>query len=114
MPSLILGFLSGGTNILSGNYYSGQGTFHPVGGVQLQAGKNQSGSIYVSLSGGVTIGSGGFMQSGFTGNMDGIEISPGNGYFLPKLGFTVSGNPCIFAQPDAACSGVARLSWETF
>ncbi len=65
MPSALLGFLSGGNNLLSGNYFSGQGVPHPVGGVQLRADKSNSGSIYVTLSGGVTITSGGLTASGF-------------------------------------------------
>ena len=114
MPSMVLGFLSGGTNILSGNYFSGLGAQHPVGGIQLAAHPNNSGIIYFGLSGGVTVGSGGFIQSGFPGVMDGIPISRGGGYFLPRLGFSLSGNPQVFVQPDASCSGQAVVSWEVF
>lgn len=115
MPSLVLGFNSGGTNILSGNYFSGTGAYHPVGGIQIRAGRAQSGSVYVALSGGVTVGSGVFFLSGFTGRMDGMELGPGDSYFIPKLAFIGnSGSPQVFAQPDAACSGVAKLYWEVF
>lgn len=118
MPAQLLGFLSGGTNLLSGNYFSGQGAYRPVGGVQLRAASTNSGNIYVALSGGVTIGSGTFQQSGSLlsglGRMDGIPLSPGDPYFIPKTAFSVSGNPQIYAQPDSACSGQARVFWEIF
>ena len=64
MPSVRVGFISGGTNILSGNYFSGLGAVHPVGGIQLRAAKSNSGSIYFSLSGGVTVNSVPFRRLG--------------------------------------------------
>lgn len=118
MPAQRLGFLSGGTNLLSGNYFSGQGAYRPVGGVQLRAALTNSGLVYVSLSGGVTIGSGTFQQSGSLlsglGRMDGVPLSPGDPYFIPKTGFNISGSPGVFVQPDANCSGNALITWEVF
>jgi hypothetical protein len=118
MPSQRLGFLSGGTNILSGNYFSGQGSIHPVGGIQLRAASTNSGLIYVGLSGGVTTGSGVFQQSGSflsgLGKMDGIPLGPGDPYLIPKVAFAVSGSPGIFIQPDVNCSGQAVVFFEIF
>lgn len=118
MPSVLLGFLSGGTNVLSGNYFSGQGSLKPLGGVQLMAWPNNSGNVYVSLSGGVTILSGTFQQSGSLlsglGAMDGIPLAAGTPYFVQKMAFPVSGSPAIFCQPDANCSGQARIFWEAY
>ena len=115
MPSILLGVISGGTNILSGNYWSGQGGIHPVGGIQLLMNPSNSGIVYVACSGGVTIRSGGFQASGLSGGMDGMPIGPGVGYFIPKLEFIPSsGNPTIFCQPDANCSGQAVVFFEIF
>lgn len=131
MPSLILGFISGGTNIVSGNYWSGQGTIHPVGGIQLLAHPANSGIIYVALSGaifansgrqGITVLSGvsqlsGGLASG-AGNMDGMPLSPGTPYFIPKLAFPQSSSgvifPQVWCQPDAAASGQGRIHFEIF
>lgn len=132
MPSLILGFISGnGTNIVSGNYWSGQGTIHPVGGVQLLTHPSNSGIVYVALSGaiglnsggrGITINSGvsqlsGGLVSGL-GVMDGMPLSPGVSYFIPKLAFPQSSSgvilPQVWCQPDAACSGQARIHFEIY
>lgn len=120
MPSVVIGFLSGGTNILSGNYFSGQGAYHPVGGVQLVADISNSGNLYIGLSGGVTITSGVVQASGFAGAMDGMQMRPGTPYYIPKIAFNVpggpgvncSGQPAIYVLPDSACSGRARLYWE--
>jgi len=119
MPSFLLGFLSGGQDILAGNFWSGQGAFHPVGGVQLTADGNNSGSIYVALSGGLTIQSGGLTaasggMANLSGAMDGMQMRPGAGYFIPKIGIGLSGSPSIYVNPDAACSGQARLYMEPF
>lgn len=114
MPAVRLGFLSGGTNLLSGNFFSGQGQFKPTGGVQLKMDKNNSGNVYVALSGGVTVGSGVFQQSGFTGRMEGVQLNPGDPYFVPKSAFQTSGSPTIFCQPDANCSGQAVVYFEPY
>ncbi len=123
MPSVVLGFCSGipsgnyATNILSGNYFSGLGALHPYAGVQLRAAGTNSGNIYIALSGFMTITSGGFNTSGYpnqSGRMDGMLMAPGDAYFIPRLGINPSGGPLLYAQPDAACSGTARLFWEVF
>ncbi len=112
MPSVRLPSISGGTNILSGNYFSGQGSSRPYSEVRLVAATINSGLVYVALSGGVTVGSGVFPLSGFTGAMDGFPLAPGGRYDVPKAAFRTSGSPAIFVQPDAACSGQAFVSWE--
>ena len=124
MPSFLLGFISGGQNLLSGNWWSGQGSptnngGHPVGGVQLLGYYNNSGYIYVSLSGGLTIQSGGLNASGYangSGFMDAIPIGPNQSYFIPKLAFPgfLSGNPQLWVNPDAASSGSARIALEIY
>lgn len=127
MPSQLIGVISGGQNLLSGNYFSGLGAFHPVGGLQLRADKSNSGNIYVALSGGVTINSGVISNAGVTsgGFMDGFPLAPGDSYFIPKIAFiqssggglsgtTGSGTPGIFVACDSACSGTARVNYEAF
>lgn len=117
MPSVLLGFTSGGCNILSGNYFSGLGTLHPVGGVQLTLDRSASGSVYVALSGKLTINSGGLNASGFpnfSGAMDGVQIAPGGAYFVPRIGIGPSSGPTLFVNPDANCSGQARIFWEVY
>lgn len=131
MPQILLGAQSGGINILSGNYWSGQGTNHPVGGVQLMAHPNNSGIIYVALSGPIGLNSGGvsvtqnsgvFQQSGSIasglGNMDGMPLTAGTPYFIPRLAFPQSSSgvilPQIWVTPDANCSGQARVNWEIY
>lgn len=124
MPSVLLGYISGGTNILSGNYWSGAGSWtgegRPVGGVQIRVDRNCSGFIYVGLSGGVTVTSGtlftsGGANSGF-GNLDGIQLGNGDAMFVPKLAFPffLSGSPGIWIQPDGNCSGQARVYWDGY
>ena len=135
MPSMVLGYVpgSGFAPIYSGNIWSGQ--LEPVGGIQFIASPQNSGMIYLSLSGGnafsgqfgTLVGSGGpTINSGaaplsggqFSGALDGIPIPPGAGYFLPKLAFTNvgpnSGNINLCVGCDPACSGLARLYWQTY
>ena len=125
MPSILVGFASGnlnsgalgGTNILSGNYWSGQGALHPYAGVQLATPSNNSGNLYIGLSGGMTVNSGGLNTSGyanFSGGMDGMVMPPNTSYFIPRLAFGTSGTPRVIVQPDSACSGQARLFWECY
>jgi hypothetical protein len=117
MPSVILGNVSGGMNILSGSFWSGvvrQGN-PSLTGAQLRLHPNASGNAYVGLSGGVTAMSGPIRDSGFTsGLMDGMLMTPGDSYFIPKLGMGVSGLPQIFIATDAAASGQARMFYELF
>lgn len=112
MPSTILSAASGSPfPLVSGNLWSGQGAFHPVGGVRLLLDPISSGNAYISLSGGATTRSGGFFLSG--GLTDGMLLAPGGDYFIPKLAF-VSGQMSIWATCDPAASGQGRLYWETF
>lgn len=112
MPSTLLTAASGAPfPLASGDYWSGTGAQHPVGGVNLRLAKNASGNAYVGLSGGTTLNSGGFFLSG--NNADGFVLHPGDSYFIPRLAF-VSGQMNIYAHCDPACSGQARLYWENF
>jgi hypothetical protein len=127
LPSVILGnpLASGGQQLISGNPWSGQ-SLEPVGGIQLKLDKTASGNAYICLSGagihpgsgGQTLGSGGMFLSGFlsSGLMDGVQIGPGEGYFIPALVVKrqLSGNIQIGALVDQAGSGQARLYWEAF
>lgn len=118
MPGLLLeGHISGGVNILSGNFFSGVGS-KPYSQVFLKAWPANSGTVYVGLSGGVTVLSGGFHLSGGVGGANGIRngmpLARSETYIVPKLGFTLSGSPAIFVQPDAACSGQAWIFFEPF
>lgn len=135
MPSFVLGYVAGSgfTPLFSGNPWSGR--VEPVGGLQIVSDKNNSGNIYVSLSGGnafsgqisTLVGSGGptitsgampisgGMQIGF---MDGIPVGPGGAYFVPRLAIQNTGpnsgtfNICVGC--DLACSGLARVYAEAF
>ena len=112
MPSTIVGFVSGGQPLCSGNPWSGM--IAPVGGVQLKLGYNASGPVYVGVvlglnSGGITITSGGAFSSG--GISDGYEIRPGDDYFVPNLLCSGQVNKIVATTP-AAISGMCRLFWE--
>lgn len=119
MPSVILGNASGGQNILSGSaLWSGAGV-HPVGGVQLRWHCSAGGLAYVSLSGNMTINSGGILGNSGTylsGLLDGMLMAPGDPYFIPKLGTGMSGSPSVFCACDAAVSGasLSRMFWEAY
>lgn len=98
--------------VVSGNVWSGQ-TAQPIGGIQFLLAPYSSGNAYIGLSGSLTITSGGMFLSG-GGLSDGMLISPGTAYFIPKLKFPVSGQCSVWAWTDATSSGQARLFWETF
>ena len=114
MPSLLLFPQSGGIALVSGAIYSGTGL--PVGGVQLKLAAGAPSLIYVALPGlsGSTSGlaptstSGGSMTSG--GLTDGMELSAGDSYFVPRSRL-VSGISTISLVVPAAASG-GRLFWE--
>jgi hypothetical protein len=110
MPSVVVGFVSGGQLMLSGYPFTRS---EPIGGLQLVAAGFNSGMVYVGLSGGVTVNSGGMFLSG-GGALDGIPLAPGGSYFIPKLGFPQSGVVNVYLGSDAACSGQARLYYEFF
>lgn len=138
MPSLVIDYIpaSGFVALISGNPWSGQ-PMVPTGGIQLRASPQNSGYIYVSLSGahtasgqngqpptsgGPTITSGtwatlsGGAFSGF-GRMDAMPMAPGDTYFIPKIAnrLTLSGQFRISVGADPACSGgFARVFYEAF
>lgn len=113
MPSVLVSPLSGGMILYSGNLWSGQGAFHPVGSIQLRLSPDASGNAYVGFSGNLTVNSGGIFGSGAGGRMDGMIMTPGDSYNIPKLAF-ISGQCNIYMSCDAACSGQARMYWEAF
>lgn len=110
MPSLMCFPQSGHIALVSGDIFSGTG--RPQGGVQLKLADGAPGAIYVGLpnaSGTVmTLTSGGSLSSG--GLADGMELSPGGAYFIPRIRL-VSGIQTIRVGVPAASSG-ARLYWE--
>lgn len=114
MPSIILGNTSGGQNILSGSYYSGN--LVPIGEVRLKLALTSSGNCYVGLSGGVTANSGTLAASGgaSSGLLDGMLMFPGDSYNIPKIGYGRSGQPQLYVVCDAAASGQARLYWQIY
>lgn len=108
MPSTIVGFMSGGQPLVSGNFFSGR---PGPAVVRLTAWPSNSGSVYVGLSGGMTITSGGFFLSG-GGLLDGMPLKPGDTYSVPRPLLGASGSTRIYLACDAECSGQARVYWE--
>ena len=110
MASTQLFTQSGGIALVSGDVFSG--SVHPIGGVQLRLAAGAPALFYVglpNLSGDVSTGaSGGVLASG--GMADGMEMSPGDAYFVPKSRL-VSGIQSIRLIVPAAASG-GRLFWE--
>lgn len=116
MPSLVLGqpLASGPQIIVSGNPWSGLAPT-PVGGIQFRW-ISSGGNAYIGLSGGMTINSGQMFLSGGpnSGLLDGFPLAPGDGYFIPKLAFPLSGTYNVYAMCDQVASGVGRLYFERF
>ncbi len=110
MPSLQVFPQSGGIALVSGNIFSGGPQL--IGGIQLKLSSSGAGPIYVglpNLSGTVSTSiSGGSLSSG--GLADGMELSPGGGYFIPRTRL-VSGIQTPILIVPATSSG-ARLYWE--
>lgn len=110
MPSTQVFVQSGGIGIVSGSVMSG--SYWPIGGVQLKLAAGAPGLIYVglpNLSGAPSTGaSGGSLSSG--GLADGMEVGPGESYFVPKTRL-VSGVETIRIIAPASSSG-GRLFWE--
>ncbi len=104
MPSLLINNASGGQLVISGAQWSGQ--LVPVGGVQFRLDTLASGAVYIGLSGGMTVRSGGLL--------DGMVLNPGDGHFVPKLGYGPSGNPQIRVLADSTASGQALLFYEIY
>ena len=116
MPSVLIGnpLASGAQQIVSGNPWSGAGPSFPLGGIQLLLSPDASGNVYIGLSGGINVTSGGMFLSGSLGYMDALPLQPGGAYFIPKTAFRTSGEYNVYARHDAACSGQARLYWEIY
>lgn len=112
MPSVLIGNQSGGQPLVSGNVWSGYAP-KPQGGVQLRLDRNASGNVYYGLSGGITIGSGGFFLSG-GGNMDGTQLGPGDSAWIPRIGTGMSGGMSIYVAGEATVSGQGRLYYEVY
>lgn len=111
MPSAIVGNISGGALLVSGDIYSG--SFQPVGGIQLRLSPTAPGTVYVglpNLSGDYpTITSGGALASG-GGLLDAMPLAAGDSYFVPRSRL-VSGIQTIRCVMTAASSG-GRMFWE--
>lgn len=128
MPSTVVGALSGGVALLSGNPFSG--SIEPYGGIQLYLAKTAPGPVYIGivrvnmptsgggmwsgsvqyLSGAVTITSGGALSSG-GGYSDGMELNPDAAYFIPRGPISGRVATAIRIAVPAASSG-ARLFYE--
>lgn len=111
MPSFIFGGSSGGELIISGNPWSGQ--IRPQGGIQLKLAANSPGSLYVGFSGGITIASGGLFRSG-GGLLDGMGMTPGGAYWIPRIATGPSGFVNVYVQGEPITSGQSRLFYEIF
>lgn len=109
MPSVILPFTSGGYPLVSGNPWSGH--VNPQGGIQLRISPTCSGTVYVGLSGNLTITSGAL---GVPGYRDGMPMVAGDSYFIPKSACGNSGQLGVYLIPDASCSGQARVFFEVY
>jgi hypothetical protein len=135
VSSMVLGYVpgSGFCPLISGNPYSG--TIVPTGGFQLRADRNNSGNIYVSLSGafvfsgqvgclpasgGPTITSGAMPLSGSSnsGRNDALQLGPGDSYFIPHIAIqntgAYSGTYQICIGGDLSVSGLGRVYWDAF
>ena len=111
MPSLQVGAFSGGAFIASGLVLSG--AEFSWGGIQLRHSNSGIGPVYVglpNLSGTpITLNSGGAWSSG--GLADGMELNPGDSYFVPKSRLFLSGVQGITIAAPATSSGT-RVYWE--
>ena len=117
MPGIRLNNQSGGQLAISGAWYSGNGS-EPIGSILFRAAVYNSGAMYVGLSGGITINSGGLNLSGFangSGLMDAVPVYPGDCYQLPRLAtLRYSGNFNVYIATDPAVSGQGYAFWEIF
>ena len=112
MPSCLVGHVSGGQLLISGNPWSGR--ILPVGGIQFATPANGGVNIYIGLSGNMTVNSGVGYASGISsGFMDGMIMRPASTYFIPKICFAASGSFNVYAMSEtAANSGTPRVFWE--
>lgn len=113
MSSILIGnpIASGPQQVFSGNFWSGFKN-GPIGSVKFKLSSDASGSVYLGFSGNVTLTSGSFFLSG-GGRNDGFGLARGETLDVPKM-HLLSGNLNVFAWHDAACSGQARLYWQSF
>lgn len=131
MPSYKFGYIpgSGFVPLISGNPWSGV-RLPPQGYVYIVADVSNSGSLYISLSGGnplsgvtsTLVGSGGptvqsgdFFQSGGA-MMDGVQLRPGQTYTVPR-GAVLNTGPnsgaySLCAACELAGSGRDRVYFE--
>ena len=114
MPSFLVGnpLASGPTVVVSGFPWSGK-AYNPVGGIQFRVATNASGSVYIGYSGTITMNSGGLFMSG-GGMNDGMQLAPGDAFFVPRLATGVSGALTVYFRHDAACSGQTRIYYDLF
>ena len=112
MPSFLMSNRSGGDLLLSGNPWSGQ--LRPQGGIQVRWDKNASGNAFVGLSGGMTVQSGGFFLSGSSGMLDGMQLAPGDTYWIPHIATGASGLFSVYITCEVAASGQGRVYYEVF
>ena len=108
MPSTLLGSVSGGALLVSGNPFATTSTSYVPHGIVLKLGSISSGNVYVGItSGAVALGSGGFLSSG--GMQDGFEMRPNDILELPLPPQGIAG--VRVAVPPAA-SGTCRMFWR--
>jgi len=65
----------------------------------------------------LTVNSGNIYGSGgvYSGLLDGMQMGPGDSYFIPKLACpALSGQYNLFATADSFASGLGRLYIEVF
>ena len=102
--------------LVSGGIFSG--TSHVIGGLQLKLSALAPGVVYVglpNLSGNYpSINSGGALTSGLSGYYltDGMELSPGEDYFIPKSRLVSGVETPRFVMVAASSGG--RVFWESF
>jgi len=123
MPSTLLFSQSGGIALVSGDIFSG--AVIPFGSVEMKLAAGAPGVCYVGirrkfypdtaafsgfLSGAVTVTSGGSLSSG--GWSDGMELSPGDRYNVPRLHLSSGIQDIRIAVPAASSGG--RLFYELF
>lgn len=116
MPSTIVGNISGGALLVSGGIFSGTGRI--IGGIQLKLAAGAPGIVYCglpNLSGNYpSVTSGGALASGLSGYQftDGMELSPGEDYFIPSARLVSGVETPRFVMVAASSGG--RVFWETF
>lgn len=114
MPSTIVGNVSGGALLVSGDIYSGYQAI--VGGIQFKVATDSPGVIYLglpNLSGNYpSVISGGALASGLSGYYltDGMPMAANDAYFVPKARLVSGVLTPRFVMP--ATSSGARVFWE--